>query len=308
MVFLLADLGHALPHLAGTEPWVAEPVDQRGDDLAAPAGLAAGQQRAAQNDPQVEAFDPLRRPVGGQLLGADAPYLFGVGLEEDAEQAPAELVADPILEGLRILDRLQACPRVAGQAQDGLDRTEVPERVDGLYRVREEPAAVVDARKAAASQHLRAEDLRPQVLDLFVLGEEPVTADVEPVALVLDGAGQPAHLLRVLLDHRDRHVALEQLVRGGQTSGPRAHDDDVLPFAIGDQGGHRVSTGLTSSAVLYCELRPPSPGRRGGLGSSRPGASRPGARTTPGPRSGCVPRHPRRGCRGSTARSFATGS
>src|SRR5437879_9372462 len=191
MVFLLADLGHALPHLAGTEPWVAEPVDQRGDDLAAPAGLATGQQRAAQNDPEVEAFDPLRRPVGGQLLGADAPYLFRVGLEEDAEQAPAELVADPILERLRILHRLQACPRVAGQAQDGLDRTEVPERVDRLDRIREEPAAVVDTREAAAGQHLRTEDLRPQVLDLFVLGEEPVTADIEPVAFVLDGTGQP---------------------------------------------------------------------------------------------------------------------
>ena len=59
-----------------------------------------------------------------------------------------------------------------------------------------------------------------------------MAADVEPVALVLDGAGKPSHLGVVLLDHGDRNVALEELVRGGQARGPRAHDDDVLPSAF----------------------------------------------------------------------------
>ena len=47
---------------------------------------------------QVEALDPLRRPVGGDLLAAHPPDLFGVGLEEDAEQAAAKLVAHPVFE------------------------------------------------------------------------------------------------------------------------------------------------------------------------------------------------------------------
>src|SRR5438270_10859751 len=151
MLLRLADLGHALPHLPGAEPRVPELVDQSGHDLAAAAGPAAGQQRAAQDNPQVETLDPLRRPIGGQLFGADAPHLFGVGLEEDAEQAPPELVADPILKRSRILDRLKARPGVAREAQDRLDRTEIPEGIDGFDRVCEEAAAVVDAREPPAS-------------------------------------------------------------------------------------------------------------------------------------------------------------
>src|SRR2546423_7494696 len=175
-----ADVRHALPHLTGTEPRVSEAIDQRGHDLAATRRLPIREQRAAQHDPQVQALDALRGPVGRQLLGADAPNLFRVSLEEDAEQAPAELVAHPVLESPRILDGLEAGPCVAGEAQEAFDRAEVPQRVDRLDRVSEEPAAVVDARQAAPRQHLVAEDLGPEVLDLRVLGKEAVPADVEP--------------------------------------------------------------------------------------------------------------------------------
>src|SRR5438874_140674 len=204
--------------------------------------------------------------------------------------------------------RLKARPGVAGEAQGSLDRAQVPESVDRLDRVGEEAAAVVDPRQPAARQHLVAQDLGPEVFDFFVLGEEPVPADVEAVAPVLDRAGKPAYLFGILLDHRDRHVALEQLVRGGQAGRTGAHDDDVFAVAFGDQGCHRVSTDMTSSAVLYCELRPPSPEHPGGPGSSRPGASRPGGRTMQAPHCGCAPRHPPRGYPGSCARSSAAGS
>ena len=53
-------------------------------------------------------------------------------------------------------------------------------------------------------------------------------ADVEPVSVVLDRPGQPAHLLGILLQHRHGDVALQQLIGGGQAGGAGAHDDDVL--------------------------------------------------------------------------------
>src|SRR5438270_6857805 len=153
-----ADVRHALPHLAGTKPRVSEAIDQRGHDLAPTLRLAIRKHRAAQHDPQVEALDALRGPVGRQLLGADAPNLFRVSLEEDVEQAPPELVAHPVLETPRILDGLEACAGVAGQAEEAFDRAEVPQRIDRLDRICEEPATVVDARQAAPRQHLVAED------------------------------------------------------------------------------------------------------------------------------------------------------
>src|SRR5256714_14063788 len=122
-----ADVRHALPHLTGTEPRVSEAIDQRGHDLAATLRLPIREQRAADHDPQVEALDALRGPVRRQLLGADAPHLFGVGLEEDAVQAPPELVAHPLLERPRVLDRPQPRPDVARETQGRLQRAEVPE-------------------------------------------------------------------------------------------------------------------------------------------------------------------------------------
>src|SRR4029077_18567096 len=98
-----ADLGDPLPHLPRAQARIAKPVDQGRDDVAAAARPPARQQRGPQHDPQVKTLDALRRPVRGQLPGADAPYLFRVRLEEDAEQAPAELVADPVLQGARVL-------------------------------------------------------------------------------------------------------------------------------------------------------------------------------------------------------------
>jgi len=49
-----------------------------------------------------QALDPLRRPIGGDLAAAHPPHFFGVGLKEDAEQALAKLVGDPIFKGLRV--------------------------------------------------------------------------------------------------------------------------------------------------------------------------------------------------------------
>src|SRR5437879_5239715 len=94
------------------------------------------------------------------FVRADAPHLFRVGLEEDAEEARTELIPHPVFQVPRILYRLNPGLRVAGKAADGFDRAEVPERVAGFDGVGEEAAAVVDPRKTAPSKHLVAEDLK----------------------------------------------------------------------------------------------------------------------------------------------------
>src|SRR5713101_303804 len=211
---------HALPHLSRPKPGIPEAVDKGRDQVAAIGGLAAREKRALQNEPQVEALDALGGPIRRQLFGADPPYLLCVGLEEDVVEPPAELVSGPVLEAARVLDRRHPRLHVAGHAAERLDRSQVPQRVGRLDWIGEVPAAVVDPRQPAASQHLRAEDLRPQVLNLLVLGEETVTTDVEAVALVLDRASKTANVRGVLLDHGGRDVVLHQRVGGGQTAGP----------------------------------------------------------------------------------------
>src|SRR5260370_40047632 len=140
-----ADARRARPCRARSGSRIAELVDQRCDDLAATLGSTAGNERAPHNEPEIEALDALSRPVCGQLLGADAPYLFCVRLEEDAEEAPAELVAHPVFEALRILHRPQARSRVARDAADGRDASQVPQRVGRPDRIRADATAVVDA-------------------------------------------------------------------------------------------------------------------------------------------------------------------
>src|SRR2546428_2390549 len=238
---LAMDLGHALPHLTGTEAWIPEAVDQRGHQAASIGRAAVRQEGALQDEPHVEALDALRRPVCGQLLGADAPHLLRVGLEEDVVEAPAELVPHPVLEASRIPNRLDAGPRVAGHAEDCLHRAEVPEGVGRLERIREIPTPVVDSRQAIAREHLRAQDLSPEIFDLLVLVEEPVAADVESVALVLDCARKATDVRRVLLDHGGRQAVLHELVRSRQPGRAAADDHNVLMTVPGTQVAHSIN-------------------------------------------------------------------
>ena len=92
----------ALPHHAGPLARVAEAVDE-GLRRRRPADPR--QERVLQRRPQGQAADPLRRPVGRYLVAAHPPYLLGIGLEEDPEQAPAEPGADPVFEILRAAAR-----------------------------------------------------------------------------------------------------------------------------------------------------------------------------------------------------------
>ena len=89
------------------------------------------------------------------VAGGHAPDLLGVGLEEDLEELAAEPIDDPVLEGPLGPDRPQAGLEVAQQDAGGANGAELPEGVDGLERVMEELAVVVDAAQPRAGDELR---------------------------------------------------------------------------------------------------------------------------------------------------------
>lgn len=129
---LLHDLvGGGLPYLAGTEAGIEEISDQR---LGRGRGLLT-LERGEDRVPQRKALDALRGPIGADLIARNAPHFFGVGLEENLEQALAESIGHPLRErGLR-LDRLQPRLEIAEENVEGLHRPEVQECVYGLERV-----------------------------------------------------------------------------------------------------------------------------------------------------------------------------
>ncbi len=212
------------PHLAGAEPRVLELLDQRLDGLAAGT---ADPERVQGGADEAEALDPLRRPVGRDLGGGHPPDLLGVGLEEDVEEGPAEAVDDPVFEAPLGLDRLGAGLQVAGEDPGRGDRAELLQGVDRTQGVVKELAIVVDPAQPRAAEELIGEDLVPEGVDLGVLGEEPMAADVEAVALVNIRPTDPADEVRVGLDDDAAAAVLRQLVGGGQAGGAGAGDDGL---------------------------------------------------------------------------------
>ncbi len=83
-----------LPHHPGAVLGVLELLDEGGD-----LGLVAlGEHGVDHGVQQRQVLDPLRRPVGGDLGGRDAPDLLGVGLEEDAVEPAPEAGRHPSLQ------------------------------------------------------------------------------------------------------------------------------------------------------------------------------------------------------------------
>ena len=83
-----------------------------------------------------------------------------------------------------------------------LDRAELANHVGAAQRVVEVAVVPVDPRHARAPQELVAEHLVPERVDLDRLGEEAVAAEIEAVAVALDGLREPAHLVVGLEDER----------------------------------------------------------------------------------------------------------
>ena len=99
----------ALPHHPGAVLRVLELLDQGGDLLL--VALRAGW-RSIDGLAERQVLDALRGPVGRDLVGRHAPDLLGVGLEEDAVEAPAEARRRPALERGLVLRRPDAHPEV----------------------------------------------------------------------------------------------------------------------------------------------------------------------------------------------------
>ena len=186
----LDPIRHRLPHLAGPEARVVELLDQALHPVAAIAEEGRAH-RARERQP----LDPLRRPLGADLAGRHTPDLLGVGAEEELEQAPAEAVRDPLLEGVLRAPRPRERAHVGGGRTAQLDRAELAHHVGAAQGVVEEAPVPVDARHPRAQQELVAQHLVPERLHLAALREEAVAAEVEAVAAPLDGLREPADLV-----------------------------------------------------------------------------------------------------------------
>ncbi len=223
-------------------------LDQRLDLLAALLRRGAARQRVAQRvrhrAPQIEALDALRRPVGRDLVAAHAPHLLGVGLEEDREQALAELVGHPVVKVLGVGGGEGLLVQKRQHAQRRFHVAQVVQRLEGLERIGEVAAVVIDARQARALDEVVGQNLFPEVDDLLGLGEEAVPADVEQEILVAGGAADAAHVRGIGLDHRGGNAVLGEQIGGGQPGRPRANDKHV-------RMGHGANLDSTTSAATF---------------------------------------------------------
>ncbi len=99
-------------------------------------------------------FDPLRAPLGGDLIATDSPDLFGVVLEEGAVELVPEAIDEKVLESDFRLARRKAGGGVAGCDGGRVARAQVGEsRPTKLERIVEEAAAIEDPRQPRADQH-----------------------------------------------------------------------------------------------------------------------------------------------------------
>ena len=239
-------LGHRLPHLARAVAGVVELRDQRLDLV-----VLVAEERGLGRREERQALDPLCRPIRADLRGGHAPHLLGVGLEEVVEQALAEAVGHPLLEGLLFALGLELGPQIGEQRACELHGAELLDHVRAAQRIVEELLVPVDARHARALEELLAHDLVPEVVDLLDLGEEAVAAEVEAVAVAHRRLGDAAHLV-LGLQHDHRQPLLGKQVAGGQARGPTAEDHRRLLAHLG-----------RASSVVAVLLVIPSSSRRG---------------------------------------------
>ena len=240
---------HRLPHLPRAEARIVELRDQALHLVS----LVAEERRPGSGE-EGEALDPLGGPFGADLRGRHAPELLGVRLEEELEQAPSEAIRDPVLEGVVDLVPARRSAEVRGHAAGELDRAELPDHVGPAQRIVEVALVPVDARHAWTQQELVAEHLVPQRVDLDRFREEAMAAQIEAVAVDLDGLGQPSHLL-LGLQHDRIGPGLAELIRRGEAGGPAAEDERRLRIL----GRHRQkggrARGTLADAPIHVRLQ-----------------------------------------------------
>ena len=127
-------------------------------------------------------------------LGAgNPPHLLRVGAEERVVEASTEVRRHPVLEAVHSLPvPVQLASEVGERAESRLEQAETCDDVARLERVGVVLALVVDAGEAGPDEEVLAEHRLPEAFDLGELREEPMTAEVEAVAVVLDRLGDAA--------------------------------------------------------------------------------------------------------------------
>ena len=237
------EVAASLPHHAGAVLGVLKLLDETRDLLLVPLG----EERVLDGVAERESLDALGCPVRRHLVHRHAPDLLGVGLEEVPVEAPPESGDEPVLIVGLVLGRAHHRHDVGQDAADGLDHTEVPERVRRLQRVVVVLALIEDATHAGAHEEvLVREDLVPEVLDGLDLGEEAVPAEVEAPPVALDGPADTSDDV-VGLDDEDRLASLHEFVGRGQPGGAGADDD------IRHGGSSRAF--VTSHSRTLCGVR-----------------------------------------------------
>ncbi len=216
-----------------------------------------------------QALDPLGAPFGTDPGAGKPPDLLRVGLEKGVIQLAAEPIDEELLQARGVADGKEHAAGVAQTDLQDAQPSElaqgVPTETDGVV---EELALVVNPRVAGAKQHhavgfvgvgpvkvgsvgvgfarlrpalvaahrrwavgrLQRHAFKPPLHHAVRLGEEAVAADVDAVALVVDGPRQPAHVGALFQDDRLDVGALEEFVGGRQPG--RARADDHRGFRI----------------------------------------------------------------------------
>src|SRR5262249_6490590 len=141
-------VANGVPHLAGTQPWIMELVDEPLDDL---LGLP---KHAQQRCRQTQVLDALRSPFGLQIGAGYTPDLFCVCLKEGQEQALAETIRHPLLECVLSSVGEKPPAHIAQENENTLDKAESHDDVEGFQRVVEEVLPVIDARESGSAQEL----------------------------------------------------------------------------------------------------------------------------------------------------------
>ncbi len=200
----------------------------------------------------------------------NSPDLLRVGLEEGHVELPAKAVDEELLEILLLSNRREQRPEVAQRDPDGAEKPELEECLRReTQRIVEEVPKKVDPGLPVANQHhpfpsvrihafrhdaeaprlllvadrllgpvqgLKGQDLEPPLHDAVGLREEAVSADVQPLAIVLDGLREPPDVGGHLEDQRQDVGLLQQLVCGGQPRGAGSNDDRSSLRCVGHLG------------------------------------------------------------------------
>ena len=101
--------------------------------------------------------------------------------------------------------------------------------VECAQRVVKKLAAVVNAREARPQQEFIAHPFLPQRLNLWQLGEEAVSADVEQITAIALCAGNAANNV-VLLNYQNFAVGLRKLPCSRQACRPGADHNHICMF------------------------------------------------------------------------------